>query len=102
MLAKYVDGYDRGILASTECANGLLDLMGQAPDDATALALCETLPIWLSDAFRQLLNDYQTTDFYRRSFGIGDTRTNNQIHDDALRQQETLHRLSSAIRNMLQ
>lgn len=98
---KYCHGFDRGIVTASEGSQALLSLLVDAPDDGTCMKLCTELPEWLRASFLDLLDDYETTDYYRRSFGIGDTRTKDEVHADALDQQEMLRRLAPEIRNLL-
>jgi hypothetical protein len=78
-----------------------MDLLVEAENDNVRLQLCTDLPEWFRVAFIEQLEDLAETDFYRRSFGIGDTRTEEQVHRDALRQQELLRRLAAKIIELL-
>ena len=100
-LQKYCSGYDRGIMTANECAMALVDLMIDADDDQTRLALLAELPDWYRIAFLKRIDAMEQTDFYCRSFGIGDPRTPEQVHNDALRQQELLRHLAPQIRVLL-
>lgn len=99
---KYFSGYERGIVTASEFTNALIELMLDAENDETCLDLCSDLPEWSRKAFLDRLEALEKMDFYCRSFGIGDMRTEQQVHSDALRQQELLRRLASKIRNILQ
>ncbi len=98
---KYCRGFERGIVTASEGSQALLSLLVDAQDDGTCLPLCTELPEWLCTSFLDLLDDLETTDYYRRSFGICDTRPKDQVHADALCQQEMLRRLTPEIRNLL-
>jgi len=98
---KYIQGFERGLTTASECSHALLSLLVDAQDDEVRQQLCAELPEWLRAAFLDLLDDFEATNYYRRSFGIGDTRTKEQVHVDALRQQEMLQRLAPEFRNLL-
>lgn len=99
---KYCSRYDRGAVTETECTIALIELMLDAENDATCVELCSDLPEWFRKAFLVRLESLEKMDFYCRSFGIGDMRTEQQVHADALRQQELLRRLMPRIRNVFE
>jgi hypothetical protein len=99
---NYVQLYERGLTTASECSNALLSLLVESPNDEICLELCAGLPGWYRTAFLTLLDDFATSDYYRRSFGIGDARTEEQVHHDALHQQELLRRLVLRMKDVLQ
>ena len=99
---RYFSARDRGIITDAETAQAFIDLLSDASDDDSALNLCVDLPAWFRDVLIESLDDLSKTEFYRRSFGIGDSRTPEEVHRDALRQQELLLRLVPKIRAKLQ
>ena len=98
---KYCSGHDRGIMTANECAMALVELMLDADDDTTRRELCSELPEWFRIAFLERLETMEQMDFYCRSFGIGDARTPEQVHADALRQQDLMRELTPRIRIVL-
>ena len=98
---KYCSGYDRGIMTANECAMALVDLIIDADDDQVRIDLLAELPDWYRIAFLERIDAMEQMDFYCRSFGIGDSRTPEQVHNDALRQQELLRKLAPQIRGLL-
>lgn len=89
--------YDKGILTKSEVVLSFVDLLADAPNDESAVQLCIDLPSWFSVAFRDAINAMAQTDFYARTFGIGDMRTSEEVHQDALRRQTILVRLAPRI-----
>jgi hypothetical protein len=93
---------NRGVITDAETSNAFIDLLTDAPDDETALKLCVGLPEWFCKVFSESLDELSTMQFYRRRFGIGDSRTPEEVNRDALRQQELLLRLVPKIQTILQ
>lgn len=93
---------DRGVITDAELANAFFRLLADAPDDHSALCLCENLPLWCRGLLCNALEDLSTTGFYRRSFGVGDSRSPEEVHRDALLQQELLARLAMPLKSILQ
>ena len=92
---------DRGILTDAETSNGFIHLLTDAPDDESALNLCVCLPTWFCEVLSKSLDELSTMKFYRREFLIGDSRTPEEVHGDALWQQELLLRLAPRIQTIL-
>jgi hypothetical protein len=99
---KYFSLRDRGMITDTEVSSAFIELLTDAADDKSALSLCTGLPVWFEKVLSESLEDMSKTKFYRRSFGIGDSRTPEEVHRDALRQQELLLRIVPGIRGILQ
>jgi len=98
---KYISMRVRGFITDSEVADAFIRLLSDAPDDESALNLCEGLPDWFREVFGQSLEELSAMNYYRRSFGIGDSRTSDEVHRDALRQQKLLVRLAPRIRTIL-
>ncbi len=93
--------FDRGIVTESETCNGFVALMLDADDDNAALALCDTLPDWFRISFRNWLTDLADRDYVYRWFGIGDSRTPEQVAADSKRHQEFLSRLGPIVLGLL-
>ena len=91
---KYFSLYDRGLLTASEVNNGFVELMLDAPTADAALALCDGLPDWFRDNFRAWFAELADRDFAYRWFGIGDTRTPEEVEADARRHQAFLKRMA--------
>ena len=98
---KLFAGFDRGIVIESEICIGFVDLLLDADDDAAPLALCETLPEWFRVSFRDWLTDLADRDYAHCWFGIGDSRTPEQVVADAKRHQEILSRLAPTALGLL-
>jgi hypothetical protein len=99
---QYFSLRNRGVITDAEVSNAFIQLLTDAPDDESALSICTCLPRWFGNVFSELLKDLSETKFYRRSYGIGDSRTSEGVHRDALRQQEMLLRIVPRIQAILQ
>ena len=91
---RYSSLFDRGLLTAREFANGLFDLYAEskASDDDIAAAF-GVVPDEMMQTFQKELHELANVDFYRRTFGIGDTHTEDEVHADALARQPTLRRV---------
>ena len=93
--------FDRGIITESEISNAFVALMLDADDDAAALDLCDSLPDWFRVSFRKWLTELADRDYAYRWFGIGDTRTPEQVAADSKRHQDVLSRLGPAVLGLL-
>ena len=98
---KLFAAYDRGIITESEVANAFLALMLDADDDTTALNLCDPLPEWFRTSFRNCLTELADRDYAYRWFGIGDSRTLEQVEADSKRHQQILLRLGPIVLGLL-
>jgi hypothetical protein len=93
--------YDRGLVTVSELDRGFVGLLIDAKNDDDALALCKELPVWFRSEFTSYLTDLANHDYRFRWFGIGDTRSQEQIEADTARHQEFLRRISPQILNAI-
>ena len=97
-IRRYAAHYDRGILTPHEFALQILDLLviADPPPQGIAEAFNEVpnamVPTMMSESY-----EFADADFYRRTFGIGDTRTEAQVHADALARQAPLRRICAIL-----
>ena len=92
---------ERGIVTESEVHNSFIALILDADDDAAALELCNSLPDSFRKSFRECLSELAERDYLFRWFGIGDSRTAEQVDADAKRYQQILTRLGPAILELL-
>ena len=92
---------ERGIVTESEVHNSFIALILDADDDAAALELCNSLPDSFCKSFRECLSELAERDYLFRWFGIGDSRTAEQVDADAKRYQQILTRLGPAILELL-
>jgi len=92
---------DRGIVTESEAHNSFIALILDADDDAAALNLCDALPDSFRKSFRTWLSELAERDYLFCWFGIGDSRTDEQVDADSKRYQQTLTRLGPAMLDLL-
>lgn len=86
--------YDRGILTGHEFANELLHLYAVSNvSDDDIKAVFGIVPDEMMQILQRELHNLADGDFYRRTFGSGDTRTEDEVHRDALAGQPRLRRV---------
>jgi hypothetical protein len=98
---KLIASLDRGIITESEAHNSFIGLILDADDDAAALNLCNDLPDTFRTSFRGWLSDLSERDYLFRWFGIGDSRTAEQVDADAKRYQQILTRLGPTMLELL-
>ena len=86
--------HNRGMLTTSESANHILDLFADAdlPSGELAEAFAD-VPDELMPTMKSEMQTLADADFYRRSFRLEDTRTDAQVHADALARQASMRRL---------
>ena len=92
-LDKLVVEYHQGRLTKSDVHISLIELMLEAPDDNSALGLCDSLPGSIRVSFRDWLVMMVGNDFKSRWFGIGDTRTVEVVESDKENPQAFLRRI---------
>ena len=92
---------ERGIVSESEAHNSFVALILDADNDAAALELCDALPDSFRKSFREWISELAERDYLFRWFGIGDSRTAEQIDADAKRYQQILARLGPAMLDLL-
>ena len=98
---KLFANFDRGLITESETSNAFVALMLDAHDDAAAIALCDALPDRFRTTFRKWLTELADRDYAYRWFGIGDTRSPEQVEADSKRHQEILSRLGPTVLGLL-
>ena len=89
--------YDRGVLTTTSVEIEFISLMLDASDDVAAVALCQSLPDWFRQHFRQSLISRAEAGYAIRWFAMGDARTHKHVEQDAKRYGQILERLAADI-----
>ncbi len=86
--------YDRGLLTAHEFVNQLFDLCAESnASNQDIAAAFGVVPDEMMHTLQAELHELANGDFYRRSFGIGDSRTEDEVHADALARQPVLRRV---------
>lgn len=98
---RLFSGYDRGIVTASEVVANFIDLLVECDSDADAVNLCDGTPQWFRDKLGSSLDRWAATDYFVRSFYIGDTRTPEQVEADAKRVQSCLRDLAPKINAVL-
>lgn len=99
-IRKCIAMHDRGMLTEHEWLHRLLDLYAEMPseEETDSLSLLSDSMIKsLADEMAKLANN----DYFVKSFSIGDTRTERQVHQDALDRQPSLRQACRKIRPAL-
>lgn len=99
---KYFSSYKRGLITEGETVTSFIQLLSEAPDDASALSLCADIPDWFRRALLEALTEMAGADYYFRTFGFEDRRTREEVHCDALQRQRVLLRLVPQMLTMLE
>jgi hypothetical protein len=93
-IRRYVSLYDRGLLTAHEFVKRLFDLYAQSNANAEDIAaVLRFVPDELMETLYAELHAWANADFYRRTFGMGDTRAADEVHADALARQPALRRI---------
>ena len=97
-IRRYAAHYDRGILTPNEFAHQIFDLLVAADPSSEEIgeAFAE-IPDAMMATMKSELHELADADFYRRTFGIGDTRTEAEVHADALGRQAPLRRICAIL-----
>jgi hypothetical protein len=97
-IRRFAVHYDRGIITPHEFALQILDLLvaGDPSPEEIAQAFAE-VPHAMMPTMKSELHEFADADFYRRTFGIGDSRTEAQVHADALARQAPLRRICAIL-----
>lgn len=97
-IRRYSAHYHRGILTPHEFALQIFDLLVAADPSPEEIAeVFAEVPDAMMPTMKSQLHEFADTDFYRRTFGIGDTRTEAQVHADALARQAPLRRICAIL-----
>ena len=89
--------HERGALGDGDVQTRFVALMLDAPDDALALTLCDSMPDWFREQFRAYLHDNANVGYAHRWFSMGDPRSRAQVESDAKRHGDFLERLAPEI-----
>ena len=93
-IRQFASLYDRGILTPHEFVLQILDLFVTAEVSQSEIAdAFSEIPVAITPALKTELHELANSDFYRRTFGVGDTRTESQVHANALTRQAPLRRI---------
>ncbi len=93
-IRRYAMLYDRGVITGHEFVYRILDLfINTEASSGEIKAAFPDIPDTLTLTLKTELHQYAGCDFYRRSFAMEDTRTDLQVHADALARQAPLRRV---------
>ena len=89
--------YERGVRGPGELRVRFVELMLDAPDDMASMSLYRTAPDWFRKEFRSYVDSCSKNGFGNRWSAIGETRTMEEIDEDARRHGDILERLAPEI-----
>ncbi len=82
--------YDRGVITITEIEIRFFTCLTQVAHESQLTALCRHVPTEIQEHLSVKLSALAETDYYQRWFAMGDIRSTEQIHQDALDHQAAL------------